>query len=818
MNPTDRIIGLLREHGCNPKRNGKVWHAKCLAHDDENPSLSIAEGDDGRVLLHCHAGCTVDEICSALSISKADLFAYRVNGYTQGMADVSPSPKPPKNRTPRSFGDGRVFATAREAVAELEHQHGPRSALWTYTNASGDPVGLVVRWDTPAGKEIRPVSRAADETHWIIGGMPTPRLLYALPELLASKAGDRVYVTEGEKVADAARAMGLTATTSPHGSKSASKADWTPMACREVVILPDHDKAGEQFADEVARLAMAAGAQSVRIVRLVELWSGIPKGGDLVDLIQHCGGDVNAVRTEVEALANAANVEAVTDEVPMIPTYTPFPVDVLPEPVRSFIAGGAKAIGCDPSYIALPLLSALAAAIGTTHRIELKRGWTEPAIIWTAIVGESGTMKTPAFKLAMRALRKVQDKAWKEHQAEHAEHDTECLRYDAQLTAWKRQAAKGKGDADDPPEKPEQPIAQRFIVSDTTCEALAPILLGNPRGVLLSRDELNGWIGSFDRYAKAGRAGADSANWLSIHNGESMTIDRKTGNPPTIHVPSASVSICGGIQPGILARAMSVEHHDSGLLGRLLFAMPTRTVKRWTENEVDAMVEAAICTLFDRLLALTADMDDDGDDRPRLVTLTPDGKAAWIAFCNEHGIEHSELTGDLAAAWSKLEGYAARLALVIHLTRWAGGDPIDPLRIDEASIAAGVVLVRWFGDEAKRVYAILSETDKEREQRALAEWVEHKHGGVVTVRDLTHGLRKYRGDPNSAERDLSALAEAGIGRWEVDDHNGNGGRPARRFRLLSGVPVTRTPANIGKDGSCGDGDTLNRPDYEWGKL
>ncbi len=61
--------------------------------------------------------------------------------------------------------------------------------------------------------------------------------------------------------------------------------------------------------------------------------------------------------------------------------------------------------------------------------------------------------------------------------------------------------------ADDPPEKPETPQAERCVVSDTTVEALAPLLLANPRGLLLARDKLAGWIGSFDRYAggKGGR-------------------------------------------------------------------------------------------------------------------------------------------------------------------------------------------------------------------------------------------------------------------------------------------------------------------------
>ena len=69
------------------------------------------------------------------------------------------------------------------------------------------------------------------------------------------------------------------------------------------------------------------------------------------------------------------------------------------------------------------------------------------------------------------------------------------------------------------------------------------------RGLLLSRDELGGWIASFDQY-KA-RAGSDTANWLSMHRAGPITIDRKTGRR-IIHVPRVAVSVTGGIQPEVL--------------------------------------------------------------------------------------------------------------------------------------------------------------------------------------------------------------------------------------------------------------------------
>lgn len=79
---------------------------------------------------------------------------------------------------------------------------------------------------------------------WAIGGMPTPRPLYGLPDLAQTQP---IYICEGEKTADAVRALGLVATTSAHGSKSAGKTDWLPLTGKDCVVLPDNDSAGRGF-------------------------------------------------------------------------------------------------------------------------------------------------------------------------------------------------------------------------------------------------------------------------------------------------------------------------------------------------------------------------------------------------------------------------------------------------------------------------------------------------------------------------------------------------------------------------------------------
>lgn len=271
-----------------------------------------------------------------------------------------------------------------------------------------------------------------------------------------------------------------------------------------------------------------------------------------------------------------------------------------------------------------------------------------------------------------------------------------------------------------------------------------------------------------------------------------MKINRKTGNPRILYVPRAAVSVVGGIQPETLHNALGTEHRANGLAARLLLTCPPRQSRQWTEADIDPKREAEIEAIFERLYNLKFGSAPDGEPCPVDIPLSADGKAAWIEFYNAHAKEHEALTGDLSAAWSKLEGYAARLALVIHFVRWAEGDPslttVD--EIDVKSIAAGVSLSRWFGNEASRVYAILSESDEDREWRQLVEVIQRK-GGSVTVRDIMRSSRVYS-DSEAAQQALDELVMAGYGRWESPAIGPVGGHPTRRFVLTSGVDVDTT--------------------------
>ncbi|TBW38409.1 hypothetical protein EYW49_09055 [Siculibacillus lacustris] len=163
---------------------------------------------------------------------------------------------------------------------------GEPSGVWTYRNAEGAILGYALRFDGPDGKQFRPLAVFSPEGSrrliWRYEAFPAPRPLFGL-DLLAAHPDATVVVVEGEKAAEAGRRLlpDHVVVTSPNGSKSASRADWSPLKRRPVVIVPDADEPGTRYAADVARLVAEAGAISVTVCSPPE---GVAKGWDLADL------------------------------------------------------------------------------------------------------------------------------------------------------------------------------------------------------------------------------------------------------------------------------------------------------------------------------------------------------------------------------------------------------------------------------------------------------------------------------------------------------------------------------------------------------
>jgi hypothetical protein len=730
--PIDRVLDAIRAQGGSVKQSGGQWMCTCPAHDDRNPSLSVKQGDDGRVLLHCHRGCSVESVVDVLGLDLRDLFV-------PDTCD-SDSFRPQRPASPQSVAVAhgtRVtsrnagYSNEREAVEVCARSMGGFDHRWEYHDASGDLVGIVLRRNLPGGKKTyRPISRI--DGRWHLEGMPVPRPLYALPALLFDDSP--VIVCEGEKATDAAIACGYTATTSPHGCNSAKQADWSVLRNRDVIIIPDLDEAGDAYAREV--LFFSESAKSVRVVDLTQTWPQLEDGDDLADVLTIESGDTTAVRTKLDALIKQTPTE-VQNNTTTGQFMRPFPVHLLPEPVRSYVIEGAASIGCDPSYIVLPVLSMLAGAIGNTHSVLLKDGWEEPCVVWSCIVGRSGTAKSPAIDLAFKPLKRIQESLYLRHQSSEVP---------AEVTD------------DRSTQRPP-----RCIIGDVTIEATMQLIQENPHGIVLLRDELASWF-DFDRYGK-GKGVGSAALWIELFHARSVSVDRRTQE--SIFAQRASLSIAGGIQPGTLGWVFDRKNLESGLVARFLFAMPIARPKRWSDASISRDTQQAMQTLVEGLyaheLCTVPPYASEHQPKPHVIPLSPEARKAFARFADKHCESILSETEEIAAAWTKLECYVPRLALIMHLVREQQGDPtlIDPESIDADSIQAAIELVMWFKQETKRLYAAILLEEHDREQLELVEWIRSR-GGHVSQRDLSRGPAKYRSS-RKAQAALSQLVERGIG-------------------------------------------------------
>jgi DNA polymerase-1 len=380
------------------------------------------------------------------------------------------------------------------------------------------------------------------------------------------------------------------------------------------------------------------------------------------------------------------------------------------------------------------------------------------------------------------------------------EYKAQQAEYDERLREYKEAKKQAEKEGTDPGEPPEAPVLRRIVCSDSTIEKLAEILEDNVRGILMARDELAGWLGSFSRY-KGKQGGTDLPAWLEFFRAGNVLIDRKTAERKNTFVERAAVSVTGGIQPGVLARALTPEFLDAGLAARLLMAMPPKQRKRWSDAEIDPDTEAAYHNALDKLQELDFDTSS-GERAPHVLQFSADAKARWVAFYDAWAGEQAAVEGELAAAFSKLEGYAARFTLLHHVLTHVNLETDDRRPVGPRSVESGIDLSLWFASEARRIYATLSEEAEERDARKLIEFIRTR-GGSITARALQKSNSRKYPNAEKAEAALEELVTTGLGDWDERPAGPKGGHPTKVFVLHPTPDTTDTTSLDGDDDEDG---------------
>ena len=497
---------------------------------------------------------------------------------------------------------------------------------------------------------------------------------------------------------------------------------------------------------------------------------------------------------------------------PIAPPVPELPAGLIPAPFQPWLTDVAERVCIPLEFAAVPAIVSLGSVVGRSISIRpmARDDWQVPANLWGGIVGPPGSMKTGAVDQALKPLRRLAAAARKSFEDSGADRAATEASLAAQMKAKRGQmeAAAKKGDAAGIAKHRDAfktlqaelteavSTERRYYTSDSTIEKLGMLLNENPRGLLVVRDELTGWLRGLDREDRA----QDRAFYLESWNGTgTFTVDRVIRG--TLHVDALCLSILGGIQPGRLSSyvdgAVAGEDDADGLLQRFqLIVWPDGTldwkgVDRWPAKE--ARDRAFL--VFERLANLEAGAfgAEMTDGHLPFLRFAPDAQVLFVEwrYDLERRIRSEEVRSAPAfeSHLAKYRSLFAKLALLFHLVDVADGGNVGPVSLVSAQLAAA--WCEFLEAHARKVYA--SELGGDRTSaHALAEKI--RAGAVVDgmgVRDIAQ--REWSGLRSSGKvfAAAEALERLGWVRLMESVPGKTGGRPSA---FLSLNPHLRRPA------------------------
>jgi hypothetical protein len=417
------------------------------------------------------------------------------------------------------------------------------------------------------------------------------------------------------------------------------------------------------------------------------------------------------------------------------------PLRVFGQPWAAWIGDASIAAACPPDYVALPLLAAVSALIGNARWPLGGDGWMEPPHLWFAAVGDSGTGKSPGADCLLRdVLPEIERRMQADFPDRLLEWKAAAEMAVAAEEAWRKDVRTARERGLAPPDPPvnaaPEPQSPRLRQNDVTIEKVASLLAtAAPKGLLIVRDEIAGWITGMSVYNDAGRQ-----FWLEAYGGRPYRVERQR-NPEPINVPMLAVAVYGTTQPDRLARLM--HEPDDGLLARFLWGWPDPIEFDLGARTPNA--EFAIHALDRlRLLELQPGEQPGSPPRPLTVPLANDALSTLRDF-GRAAQKRQESAGGLArSAWGKARGHALRLALVLEMLWWAGNDGIEapPREVSlKAFVAAALLVNDYFMPMAERAYGDAAATERERNAATLARWVLETQPDEIYVRYLQRQVR-----------------------------------------------------------------------------
>lgn len=400
--------------------------------------------------------------------------------------------------------------------------------------------------------------------------------------------------------------------------------------------------------------------------------------------------------------------------------WTPEPItpDMLPPSIRAWVNDVCERIESPFEIGAVSALCFIGNLIGSKVGIRPKQfdSWTVTPNLWGMIIGRPSIKKTPVYSELYKSIGRLQKQA----ETDHAK-DFEVYEIESELHAIKWKEATKAGDEEAlkklKEETPKKPKKRRYVTQDGTIEAITDIIKENPNGLLVSRDELSGWLKQMDR---AGREG-ERAFYLEGWNGtNSFSVDR-IGRGGTF-LPRLTLGVIGNIQPSIVKEYVYEAVRDKkadGFLQRFQMAVYAEPIE---QKLIDRAPNRTTRDQFDEVINYAARDDefagavnDDFSEIP-FYRFNDEAQSVFNKWYLSNDKEAKEAFNEaLEGHLNKYPKLFASLALVFHICDIAAGRSFDHTKIDKRNAQRALELTNALKSHAYRLYSTFEIEEQKRD-------------------------------------------------------------------------------------------------------
>lgn len=386
-------------------------------------------------------------------------------------------------------------------------------------------------------------------------------------------------------------------------------------------------------------------------------------------------------------------------EVEHIPE-TGLPLDAFPDRIQEIILNLARYENFNIEYTSSIILSAVATAVGNACHIHIKGEWESCSSLYMMLVGRPGLGKTPPLGFIYKPINEQDDKMFE--------------KYNDEWNEYERAIAASNDKRHDGEDKLiNKPHLVTTVISDFTPEAMMNIHQYNLRGIALVVDEILAMFNSVKRYSSRNNLIEDL---LTAYSGQPLKIIRKSEARPIL-IKKPCINLIGSIQTNMLQEIFRPEFMANGFLDRFLFVYPkNQKISEWRRDDRN-IVRPDIMNqwrqIVNKILSIPCITSETGSTVcPYVLSMSEEAEDYFYNWYNGiiKSVNSIEDDTEVESRKMKLNGHAARLALLFQIMKWAtNSDDMQTVGLD--SVKAAIRMIDYYEDTYKRIQETIITND-----------------------------------------------------------------------------------------------------------